>query len=360
MSDGGIEGLKLPRGRPHPATSRLWREWCFLRVAFRAVRLNLLLLGLLLVTGGVLFRALEPERGHSLSRAVYYTWVLMFGQPPEDFPTSGVLQAMFFVVPLVGLLVILEGLVDFTLLLRDRRRAERSWCRVMAASLSNHVIVVGLGKLGYRTYRLLRELGEAVVVIERSPENQFLDDIRRDGTPLFVGDARREAILEEASVATAKSIIAATNYDLVNLETALDARRMNPSIRVVMRMFDQNMADKVRAGFNIQVAMSQSAISAPAFVTAALEGPIVSSLVVGENLLVVERWTVQRGSALCDATVAALLRDYGLHVIERRPRDGAPQLMPPPDCRLVEGDVALVQGLWAKLRELRGRLAAAG
>ncbi|HVP13230.1 MAG TPA: NAD-binding protein [Phycisphaerae bacterium] len=353
MPELDAEHLRLPVRRPPAVGSRLWREWCFARAAFRHFRVKFLLIGGLLLGGGLLFRLLEPEKHHSYPRAVYYTWVLVFGQPPEEFPASAALQAMFFIVPLLGLLVILEGLVEFALILRDRRRYERSWCKVMAASLSNHIILVGLGKLGYRTYRLLRQLGEEVVVIEHNADNQFLEDIRRDGSPLFVGDARREAFLEDANAAAAKSIILATNHDMVNLEVALDARRINPQIRVVMRMFDQNIADKVREGFNLQVAMSQSALSAPAFVTAALEGSTVSSLLVGDQLMVIERWPVDLGGPFHKKTVAQIMADHGVVVIERRPRGGEPRLIPPPDTTLEAGDELLIQGTFPAFNKMR-------
>jgi Trk K+ transport system NAD-binding subunit len=353
MPELGTHDLHLP-ALPRPAaSSRLWREWCFVRAALRQFRVNFLLLGVLLLAGGLAFRFLEPEKHHALPRAVYYTWVLVFGQPPEEYPSSVILQGMFFIVPLLGLAIILEGLVDFTLMLRDRRRSERSWCKIMAAALSNHIVLVGLGKLGYRIYRLLRQLGEAVVVIESNPENQFLEDIRRDGSPLFVGDARRDAILDDAHVASARSIVLATNEDLVNLEVALDARRVNPGIRVVLRMFDQNMADKIRAGFNIQVAMSQSSLSAPAFVTAALDGAIVNSLVVRDQLFVLEQWPVERGGALCGLTVAQVMAQHRLLVVERRPPAGEVQLVPPSETRLEIGDEVLLQGTFKDLAALR-------
>ena len=247
-----FDELSLPPRRSRRLALRLWREWCFFRVVSWHVGLRLVVLLALMVSGGLLFQALEPEKRHSLPKGMYYTWALIFGNTAEDFPASPILQVMYFIVPALGLAVILETLVYCAAILRDRRRNERRWCRVMATSLSNHVILIGLGKLGYRAFRLLRRLGEAVVVIERNAENQFLEDIRRDGSPLFVGDARREALLVEANAAAAKSIILATNHDLTNLEVALDARQINQNIRVVLRMFDQNMADKVRAGFDLQ------------------------------------------------------------------------------------------------------------
>ena len=356
MFDLRVENYDLPVRRRRITASRAWREWCFARTAFRHFRVKFLLIGTLLLGGGVLFRMLEPEKHHSYPKAVYYTWALVFGQPPEDFPASPILQAMFFVVPLLGLLVILEGLVEFALILRDRRRYERSWCKIMAASISNHIILVGLGKLGYRIYRLLRQLGEEVVVLEHNADNQFLEDIRRDGSPLFVGDARREAFLSDANVASAKSIILATNHDMVNLEVALDARRINPRIRVVMRMFDQNIADKVREGFNIQVAMSQSALSAPAFVTASLEGDTVSSMVVGDQLLLIERWSIDGKGPLRGKTVAQVMAEHEVAVVERRPRGAAPRLIPPAETLLETGDELLVQGTFQALSKLRGAL----
>jgi voltage-gated potassium channel Kch len=98
-------------------------------------------------------------------------------------------------------------------------------------------------------YHLLRELGQRVVVIERDERAQFLEDVRRDGAPLLLGDARREAFLADAGITRARSIVLATDNDIANLEVALDARRLNPTIRVVLRLFDPNMAEKVREGF---------------------------------------------------------------------------------------------------------------
>ena len=346
--------LLVARARRGGRASRLWREWCFLRAAWRQFRVNFLLIVGLLFFGGGLFLWLEPEKHKSLLKAVYYTWVLVFGQPPEEFPDAPALRALFFLVPLVGLVVILEGLVDFAFLLRDRRRSERSWCKIMASSYSNHIILVGLGKLGYRVFCMLRKLGEPVAVIEHNAENQFLEDIRRDGSPLFIGDARREALLADAHAEAARSIILATNHDLVNLEVALDARRMNSQIRVVLRMFDQNMADKIRAGFSIQTAMSQSALSAPAFVVAGLGASIEGSVSVGDELLVMQRWSVKAGDRLCGKTVAEVMAACGVNIVEYRPAAGEKQLIPPPDTRLNASDEVLVQGTIARLNALAG------
>ncbi len=351
----GAERTDEPAARKRrcDTSSRLWREWCFVRAAFIRFRGRLLLIAVILLGGGLLFQRLEPEKGHSLLQAMYFTWALVFGEPPEAFPQSHVLQLLFFAVPVLGLTVIIEGIVDLAFLLRDRKRYERGWCCMMASSMSGHVVLVGFGKLGFRTFLHLRDLGSSVVVIERDPGNQFLEDVRQDGSPLLIGDARREAILHDANIAKARAIVLATDDDLTNLEVALDAQKIAPDIRVVLRMFDQNMADKVADSFNIHVAMSQSAISAPAFATVAVEPSVISGTVVGENLIAIQRWHVRAGGPLCGKTVADVMVDYHLGVTEHRSKAAGATLFPPPDTPLVDGDELLVQGTLEGLKSLK-------
>src|SRR5690606_32988736 len=241
-----IEQLVIPRRRSQPRIRLwLWRNWCFLRVLFWHFRVRLLLMLLILIGGSMLFMSIEQ---HSFWTGLHYSWLLAFGEPPEELPESPLLAALFFIMPVLGLTVIIEFIIDVALMVRDRRRAERSWCTMLASSYRNHIVLVGCGKLGYRVYLVLRKLGEQVVVIERDPNNQFLEELRRDGSPVLIGDARREALLDEANLAKARSIVLATNDDLANLEIALDAQRINSQVCVVVRMFDQNMADKLSGG----------------------------------------------------------------------------------------------------------------
>jgi hypothetical protein len=220
-----IERLKPGRARSRFVGSRPWREWCFLRAVVNRLGRQFLFLIALLLVGAVLFRTYEPEKNLPFIQAVYYTFSLVFGQPPEAFPASTLLRVLFFAVPLLGLTVIIESIIELSQMLRDRRRSEQSWCKIMAQSLQDHIIVVGLGKLGYRTFLILRKLGHQVVAIEQDAQNQFLDEFRKEGSPFIIGDARREALLLEAGVERARAVVIATDNDLTNLEVALDARR---------------------------------------------------------------------------------------------------------------------------------------
>jgi Trk K+ transport system NAD-binding subunit len=174
---------------------------------------------------------------------------------------------------------------------------------------------------------------------------------------VLIGDARREAMLADANVTTARSVILATDDDLANLEIALDARRVVPNIRVVLRMFDQNMADKIREGFNIRLAMSQSAISAPRFAMAAIDRSIVNSFIVGDQLIVVQRCLVRPDGPLCGRTLSEILREGRFGVLRRRTTSGLTQVFPSGETRIEAGDELLVQGTLELLDGLNERMA---
>lgn len=335
-------------GLPHPPLYRLrfriWREWCFLRMVLRQMGWRVGTMIALLLGAGLLFQHFEPQKHLSVWEATYYAWSLVFGEPPEAFPQAAVLRVLFFLMPVLGLTVILEGILNLAMLLRDRRRYEPSWCRVMAASMSNHIILVGMGRLGYRAFRLLRRLGEPVVVVESNPNNPLLEEVRKDGSPLIIGNARDDAVLAQANVPGARSVIAATNDDLANLEIALDARQLHPGIRVVLRMFDQALADKVRDGFNIEIAMSQAAMSAPAFALAAVNPSIVGSFVVGDRLIVMKHWVVRPGGPFEGKSVGEVMMQLASSIVELHASGAAPVLFPDPNMVLKPGDRLLVQG----------------
>ncbi len=333
--------LTLRSAKPSPLRERCWREWCFIKAVFVQFRVRLVVIALVLALGATLFHTIEA---HSWPQALYFTWSLVFGQPPERFPADPVLRGVFFVIPVVGLILIIESLLELALIWRDRRRQEYSWCKVMAESLSNHIIIVGLGRLGYRTISILRRLNEPLVIIERNENNAFIDLIRAEHLPLLVADGRREQTLLDANIAKARSIVLASNDDLANLEIALDARRLNPEIHVVLRMFDQNMADKIREAFDINVAMSQSAMSAPSFAVAALETTVVNTMVVANRLIVAQRWRVEPDGMLDGLTVADVMRQWRCVVVELFSPPENRRLFPAPELPLHPHDEVIVQG----------------
>jgi Trk K+ transport system NAD-binding subunit len=107
--------------------------------------------------------------------------------------------------------------------------------------------------------------GEEVLVIERDPDNRFLESIRSQGAKIFVGDASLGTVLGDAGVYKACGLFSMINDDLKNLEIGLNARSLRPDLRLILRFFDKEIAEQLRDRLDIHFAMSTSAIAADEF-----------------------------------------------------------------------------------------------
>lgn len=145
--------------------------------------------------------------------------------------------------------------------------------------LNGAVLVCGLGQVGYRVAQLLLLLGETVHVLSRESREDFVERVRSLGAKIEFGDARTDTHLIRAGIHQARCLIACTDSDLTNVEIALDAIRLNPSIRIVVRLFDQTLASRLEAALGVHKAMAMSRLAAPAFAAAALGESIRGSFV---------------------------------------------------------------------------------
>jgi len=130
--------------------------------------------------------------------------------------------------------------------------------------LVGHVIVCGLGRVGYHLVERLRAEKYPVLVIERDADNQFLATIREKGIPVMIADATVANTLVDAAVDQASAVASVVNDDLVSLEVGLNARAIHPRIRVILRIFDGDTATELRQRLNIHYTISTSAIAARA------------------------------------------------------------------------------------------------
>jgi voltage-gated potassium channel Kch len=156
-----------------------------------------------------------------------------------------------------------------------------------------HVVVVGLGNVGYRIVEELRRAGETVVAIDRDPEAEFAEAVRGLGA-VVTGDSRLPETLQKAGVPRARAVVAVTHDDAVNLGVALAARRLRPDVRTVVRLFDPDFARKVQEAFHVDAALSASLLAAPAFVAAALFPGVLAAFVEDGRFFVLLRGDAAR------------------------------------------------------------------
>jgi Trk K+ transport system NAD-binding subunit len=220
--------------------------------------------------------------------------------------------------------------------------------------MRNHVVLCGLGNVGFRVLEYLRKLGEEVIVVEKREHSQFLDQAKVMKVPVVVGDIRFDSVLKEVNIQQAKCLIAATNDDLANLDVSLSAREVRSDIRIVLRMFDQSLAKKVQGAFDIKTAFSTSALAAPAFAMAALDPSVIGSFFVGSDLMLNVEVAVGSGTRLNGMTTAELTDQGELTVLAHTDADtGQRRLHPGGRQQIRTGDMLVVATTPDRLERLQ-------
>jgi voltage-gated potassium channel len=295
--------------------------------------------------GGLLYKgiaAIVAEPVDSLGEAFYVVLTATFLQPMNDFPHHPALQAFYFFMPVVGLVVLAQGLADFAGLLFNRRARSKEWEMAVASTLKKHVILVGLGHLGYRVVLKLHEIGEQIVVIELNANADTVAAARSLGIPVINDDSTRPATLEAANVREARTIILASQNDSMNLQIALKARSLNPGIQVVIRIFDEDFAHALQDQFGF-IALSATEMAAPVFAAAAAGVDVTNPISVEGQLLSLARLTISDRSPFAGKTVGYVEDNYHLNIVLLR-QDHTSQMHPTDTSSLHGGDVIAVLG----------------
>jgi Trk K+ transport system NAD-binding subunit len=263
------------------------------------VRVALILIGLL-VLGLVLLILVGPAPS-SFGDAIYITLLDAAGDAVPD--TGGQLD-LFQRIVQVG--VTLTGLAIIPVITAAVvGGVVRSRLPVVANQIAEHVVVVGLGNVGSRVVRQLHDLGIAVVCIEADENARGVSAARGLGVPIVFGDATREDTLRAASVSTSRALLMLSASDVVNLEGALQARVQREDLRVVLRLFDDDLAQRVGRVFGFAISGSVSFLAAPAFAAAMVERQVIGTIPIGRQVLMIAEVPIAAGSPLAGATVRA-------------------------------------------------------
>jgi Trk K+ transport system NAD-binding subunit len=160
------------------------------------------------------------------------------------------------------------------------------------------VIVVGLGRVGSRVVGQLHDLGVDVVGIDRDPDAAGVAMARRLGVHVVVGEIQREETLRAANLETSIAVVSVTSSDEVNLEAALHARALREDLRIVLRLYDDDLAERVQKMIGNTVSRSVSYLAAPAFAAAMLEHQVLRTIPVGRHVLLIADVRVEADAEL--------------------------------------------------------------
>lgn len=341
----------------NPRTQR-YRFWRLLRANFY----DLLLLlrdswvvlagfGLLVVIGTVYIYFRYDE--FSLAGATYETLKLLALESDLVLPRDRLGQLLFFLIPLFGLALILQGVLNFGRLLLDKNSRREAWQVALASTYTDHIVICGLGRVSFRIVTQLIDAGYEVVVVEQNWESEFVERALRRKVPVVLGDAREPEVLRQAGITRAQAVVAGINEDLLNVEIALTARTLNQAIRVVLRVFNDELERSLERAFGPNTVFSTSALAAPTFAIAAVSRQVDFVLPIGEEFLGITKLEIQSESDIC-GFVRAIEDDNNIRVIRHQDQLGR-ELQPGIMRQLNGGDQVLLLGSINAIESLRAK-----
>lgn len=233
-----------------PRRSARSQEW--LRF-LGSVRYPLLLFTAVVVVGTVAFKITWRPYGASWVDALYMTFITVTTVGYNELhPLDTVGRVVAIVVAVAGigsLFYLLAAVMDFLVAQQVRDPLGRRSMRQRISGLSDHVVVVGYGRMGRRSAEELAHERVPFVVVDTDPA--VATGLQEAGVPFVIGDGDEDEVLLEAGLARARGLIVATNSDATNAFVVMTARSLNPRLTIVARADDAASVRKLeRAGAN--------------------------------------------------------------------------------------------------------------
>jgi Trk K+ transport system NAD-binding subunit len=145
------------------------------------------------------------------------------------------------------------------------------------------IIVCGLERTGYKIFRLLRQQGALVVGIHHKPiPGEATGDV-------IIGELCSASTLKAAGIEEANTLVITTPDDAINLSIMMQARVLNPQLRIINRLYNTNLGERLDHTLLDHLSMSVVGLAAPVFSFAAL-----GSQAIGQIKLFEQTWPIQQ------------------------------------------------------------------
>jgi voltage-gated potassium channel len=188
----------------------------------------------------------EPEQGISYTDALWYGVVTLSTVGYGDyFPgtVGGRIAGAILIVYCVCMLGYVMSLISDTVI-KARQMEELG---MNGTSFKNHIIICGWGNISKVALLEILDAGRQVVVVTEDKDEIPL--IREFGNKktVFVtyGDPSDKKVLDRANMSTANTIVISTKDDTTNLVTVLNIRKMNPKIRIIVSITNDELKDSL-------------------------------------------------------------------------------------------------------------------
>lgn len=244
--------------------------------------------------------------------------------------------AAFFYAATVAVQEAIEGDIRSRLYLRRER--------MKIDELRNHAIICGFGRVGQEIAREFQERGVKFVIIDNTPS--AVDRARSFGYLVVEGDASDEHALNQAGIANARTLLAASDSDSGNTFITLAAKSMNPSCYIVARVAYPHNEEKLRLAGADRV-LSLYKIGGRRMVLSALQplaADFMDTLAAGRHGdLILAEFEINEQNGLAGASCGEMIRGTtNATLLGVRLRDGSLIVGPPNQHILQDGDIVIM------------------
>lgn len=213
--------------------------------------------------------------------------------------------------------------------------------------MKGHTVVCGYGRIGSVVVDEFLNAGIEVVVIEQNPK--LVEELEIEGIPHLYGDATDDAILSQAGLARAKSLVAALASDADNVYIALSANQINPDMNIIARASSPCHVSKLKLAGADRVFLPHHA--GGLHMANAIIRPTVTSVIElvnsrSEMTFQIEEWTVRDESELVGKKLmdSGIRQRFDLIVLSIKKYDSTILMNPSPESVIDAGDTIIAVG----------------
>ncbi len=196
----------------------------------------------------------------------------------------------------------------------------------------NHVVVIGLGRVGQRIAAILQDLKQPLVGIDSTAlESSILPQM-----PMVFGNISEA--LTQVNLAQAQTTLVVLGDDMENLEIGLMVNAANPHSELVIRTQDQLFSNNVAQLFPYAQVLCAPALSAEVFAAAAYGENILSLFHLKHQTILVTEYSIEPEDTLNGLLLAEVAYGFGVVPVLHQRSQSAANLFPSDDVRLEAGD----------------------
>ena len=153
--------------------------------------------------------------------------------------------ALTFILPLLSAIILGEGVIRILTLFIARGKNREEWNRMVANSLSNHIVICGIGELGKAIAKRIRNdhQNDNIVLVDLRPGLSTEIGMDDDNTLFIQADMTNIETLKSVNCDKAKLVLLTADQDTVNLEAAYKVVQLNPETQMWVRLHHSGLAD---------------------------------------------------------------------------------------------------------------------